>query len=228
MGQKVNPKGFRLGVVTDWDSIWFAEDFYPKLLLEDMKIRDYLYRQAKRAGISNIVIKRRAEQIEVDMFAAKPGILIGKGGEEIQQLRQELRLLLQKRVNLNVKEEKNVETNAKFLAEMIASQLERRIAFRRAMRQAIVRARKAGAQGIKVACAGRLNGAEIARREWYREGRVPLQTIRADIDYAFTESLTTYGKIGVKVWVYRGDILKKDDRDAVAMAQIREIEKTEA
>ena len=227
MGHKTHLKGFRLGVVADWESIWYAEDSYPKLILEDMKIRDYLYRQAKRAGISNILIKRRAEQIEVVMSAARPGILIGKGGEEIQVLRQDMRSLLQKRVNLNVVEEKNVETNAKFLAEMVASQLERRIAFRRAMRQAIMRARKAGAMGIKVACAGRLNGSEIARREWYREGRVPLHTIRADIDYAFTEALTTYGKIGVKVWVYRGDILKKDDHDALAMAQIRQIERVE-
>ncbi len=224
MGQKVHPKGFRLGIVTDWDSIWYARYNYPKLILEDMKIRDYLYRQAKRAGVSNVIIKRRAEQVEVDLYAARPGILIGKGGEEIQLLRQELRILIQKRVNINVKEEKNAENNAKFLAEMIALQLEKRIAFRRAMRQIIMRARKAGAQGVKVECSGRLNGAEIARREWYREGRVPLQTLRANIDYAFTEALTTYGKIGVKVWVYKGDILKKDDQASLAMAQIRPVE----
>jgi small subunit ribosomal protein S3 len=221
MGHKVHPKGFRLGIVADWESIWFAKTAYPVLILEDMKLRDYLFRQTKRAGVSSVIIKRRADQIEVDLYAARPGILIGKGGEEVQKLREEMRILLQKRVNINVKEEKNPENNAKFLAEMIAIQLEKRVAFRRAMRQVIMRARKAGAQGIKVECSGRLNGAEIARREWYREGRVPLQTIRADIDYAFTEALTTYGKIGVKVWVYKGDILKKDDQASLAMAQIR-------
>ena len=203
MGQKTHPKGFRLGVVTDWDSIWYAEDSYPKLILEDMKIRDYLYRQAKRAGISNIVIKRRAEQIEVVMMAARPGILIGKGGEEIQVLRQDLRSLLQKRVNLNVVEEKNVETNGKFLAEMVANQLERRIAYRRAMKRAIQQAIKQGAEGIKILVGGRLGGAEMSRDVWLREGRVPLQTLRANLDFATTEALTTYGQIGIKVWIYK-------------------------
>lgn len=211
MGQKIHPKGIRLGISTTWDSIWYADKNYPQLLIEDVKIRSFLIDRLRRAGISRIFIRRRADQVEVNIHAARPGIIIGKGGSEINILKEELMKHLGKPVRINIQEEENTELNAKLLADAIALQLERRVAFRRAMKQVVNRTLKAGAQGVKVYCAGRLNGAEIARTEWYREGRVPLHTFRAKIDYGFSEALTTYGKIGVKVWIYKGDVLKKED-----------------
>jgi small subunit ribosomal protein S3 len=211
MGQKTHPKGIRLGISTTWDSIWYAEKNYPSLLIEDIKIRTFLIDRLRRAGISRIIIRRRADQVEVNLYAARPGMIIGKGGAEINLIKDELIKFLGKPVQLNIQEEENIELNSKLLADAIAMQLERRVAFRRAMKQVVNRTLKAGAMGVKVYCAGRLNGAEIARTEWYREGRVPLHTLRANIDYGFSEALTTYGKIGVKVWVYKGDILKKEE-----------------
>lgn len=213
MGQKVHPRGFRLGINEDWLSIWFAKGKeYSQNLLEDKKIRDYLKEELGKAGVSKIKIKRRANQIEVDVYAARPGMIIGRGGVEALALRGDLGKLTGKHIQLNILEEENVETNAQLLAESVALALEKRVSFRRAMKQVVNRALKAGAQGIKVGVAGRLAGAEIARREWYREGRVPLHTLRAVIDYGFTEALTIYGKIGVKVWVYKGEILDKKEK----------------
>ena len=211
MGQKTHPKGIRLGISTTWDSIWYAEKNYPSLLIEDIKIRTFLIDRLRRAGISRIIIRRRADQVEVNLYAARPGMIIGKGGAEINLIKDELIKFLGKPVQLNIQEEENIELNSKLLADAIEMQLERRVAFRRAMKQVVNRTLKAGAMGVKVYCAGRLNGAEIARTEWYREGRVPLHTLRANIDYGFSEALTTYGKIGVKVWVYKCDILKKEE-----------------
>lgn len=215
MGQKVSPIGFRLGINKDWDSTWFATSNYPALVLEDFKVRNYINGKLKRAAISNVKIKRRAKQIEIDIKCARPGMVIGRGGADSAKLKAELESLVQKKVALNIVEQENPEKCAILLAQSLAVQLERRVAFRRAMKQIVNIARGAGAQGIKVCCAGRLAGAEIARTEWYREGRVPLQTIRADIDYAFTEALTVYGKIGVKVWVYKGDIIVDKKEKAV-------------
>ncbi len=212
MGQKVNPHAVRIGVTRSWDSNWFAgKGKYASQLLEDFNIRRFLKEKLYKAGVSRVVISRRAKQMVVDIFTARPGMVIGKGGQEADQLKAELDQFVGKPVHLNINEEKNVETNAQLWAEAVAQQLEKRIPFRRAMKQAVTRALKAGALGIKVRCSGRLAGAEIARSEWYREGRVPLQTFRADIDHGFSEALTTYGKIGVQVWVYKGDILGKKD-----------------
>jgi small subunit ribosomal protein S3 len=208
MGQKVNPVAFRIGVNKETESVWYSKKNYAQFILKDKSIRDYIHKEASRAGISEVKIKRKTTSIEVTIKAARPGIMIGKGGEEAEKLKVNLQKLLgSKDVQLYVVEEKNVDMSAPILGESIARQLEKRIAFRRAMKQVVTRAMRAGVKGIKVMCAGRLGGAEIARTEWYREGRVPLQTIRADIDYAFTEAMTIYGKIGVKVWVYKGDIL---------------------
>lgn len=208
MGQKIHPKGLRLGINEEWDSVWYAKgQEYSRNLLEDKKIRVFLKDELGRAGVSRIRIKRRASQIEVDVFAARPGMIIGKGGSEALALRDDLIRLTGKHIQLNILEEEQVETNGQLLAESVAQALEKRVSFRRAMKQVVNRALKAGALGIKVMVAGRLAGAEIARTEWYREGRVPLQTLRAKISYGFTEAFTIYGKIGVKVWVYKGDIL---------------------
>lgn len=212
MGQKVNPVAIRLGINKDWDSVWFSNKNYADFINEDFKIREYLKEKLKRASLSSIKIKRRAKQLEIDIYSARPGIIIGKGGQDSAKLKDELEAKFSQKIALNIKEETSPETNAALLAQSVASQLEKRIAFRRAMKQVVNMALSAGAQGIKVACSGRLAGAEIARREWYREGRVPLQTFRADIDYAFTEAHTVYGKIGVKVWVYKGDIIKDKSR----------------
>jgi len=210
MGQKVHPKGFRLGVIEDWDSTWYAErGEYAARVLEDRTVREYLKRTLYKAGISVIKIKRRANQIEVDIFTAKPGLIIGKGGRDIAAVRDKLVRMTGKQVQLNVKEENNPEASAQLLAESIAVQIEKRIAYKRAMKQIMTKALRAGAKGVKVMCGGRLAGAEIARSEWYRRGRVPLQTLRAKIDYGFTEAMTVYGKIGIKVWVYKGEILER-------------------
>ena len=208
MGQKVSPHGLRVGIIKDWSSKWYAnkKDFSNNLV-EDNKIRKYLKELLKSAGISSINIERKGTEIKVSVFAAKPGMIIGKGGAAIEELKKKLEKLTSKTVSLNIEEVKNVDMDATLVAESIAGQLERRISFRRAMKQAMARTMKAGAKGIKTQVSGRLGGAEIARAEHYSEGTIPLQTLRANIDYGFHEALTTYGIIGVKVWIYKGDIL---------------------
>ncbi len=209
MGQKVHPLGFRLGVIRTWDAKWYADKDYGELLYEDLKLREFLKKRLYNAGISKIEIRRavdRNKKATIDIYAARPGIIIGKKGADVENLRKTLERMTGKEINLNIKEVKRVEMNAQLVAENVATQLERRVAFRRAMKRSVSSAMKFGAKGIKIACAGRLGGAEMARREWYREGRVPLQTLRADIDYGFAEAKTTYGVIGVKVWIYKGDI----------------------
>jgi len=209
LGQKVHPLGFRLGVIRTWDAKWYADKDYGELLYEDLKLRKYLKKRLYNAGISKIEIRRavdRSKKATIDIYAARPGIIIGKKGADVENLRKTLERMTGKEINLNIKEVKRVEMDAQLVAENVATQLERRVAFRRAMKRSVSAAMKFGAKGIKIACAGRLGGAEMARREWYREGRVPLQTLRADIDYGFAEAKTTYGVIGVKVWIYKGDI----------------------
>ncbi len=216
MGQKVHPKGLRLGIVKDWDSKWFArfrEKEFPANVLEDYNIRKYLKKRLYQTGISRIVIERLGSKIRIFIFAARPGLVIGRKGSEVKSLKEYLRKWTGKEVVINVNEVKTPEIDAQLVAENIAAQIERRINFRRAMKQAVNRAMKMGAQGIKVACSGRLGGAEIARTEWYLEGRVPLHTLRADIDYGFTEAMTTYGKIGVKTWIFKGEVLPKTEED---------------
>ncbi|AKX95314.1 30S ribosomal protein S3 [Neomoorella thermoacetica] len=212
MGQKVHPKGLRLGIIRDWDSRWYAGKEYKTLLHEDLKIREFIKKRLYQAGIASVEIERAANRIKVIVNTAKPGIVIGRGGAEVEALRKDLERLTGKQVNLNIAEIKKPELNAQLVAENVAAQLEKRIAFRRAMKQAVGRAMRLGAQGIKIACGGRLAGAEIARTEWYSEGKVPLHTLRADIDYGFAEANTTYGKIGVKVWIYKGEVLPERAR----------------
>ncbi|MBO8136879.1 MAG: 30S ribosomal protein S3 [Desulfotomaculum sp.] len=208
MGQKVSPKGLRVGIIKDWDSKWFADKKnFSELLLEDQKIRKYIKEKLYTAGISRIQIERAANRVKITIYTAKPGIVIGRGGSEVEALRQKLEKITGKKVNVNIQEVKTPEIDAQLVAENVAAQLERRVAFRRAMKQVVNRAMKMGAQGIKVAVSGRLGGAEIARTEWTSEGKVPLHTLRADIDYGFAEADTTYGKIGVKVWIYKGEVL---------------------
>ncbi len=222
MGQKVHPHGLRVGVIKDWDSRWYAKDeVFGDTLVSDKKVRDFLKKKLLAAGIPNIEIERTQDRVRVFIHCAKPGLVIGRGGADIDQLKKELEAMLGKQVSVNVVEEKNIDLNAQLVAENIASQLERRISFRRAMKQCIGRTMKCGAKGIKVLCSGRLGGAEIARSEHYHEGTIPLQTIRADIDYGFWEANTTYGKIGVKVWIYKGEVLsdsKAKVRNAIANA----------
>ncbi|BCA80458.1 MAG: 30S ribosomal protein S3 [Desulfuromonadales bacterium] len=210
MGQKVHPVGFRLGVVKTWDSKWYAEADYAKLLHEDIKLRNYLKKRLYHAGISKIEIERAASKAKINIFAARPGIIIGKRGSEVEALKKELAKLTDKEVFINIQEVRKPEIDAQLLAENVALQLERRVAFRRAMKKGVTQALKFGAQGIKINCAGRLGGAEIARTEWYREGRVPLHTLRADIDYGFAEAKTTYGIIGVKVLIFKGEVLARE------------------
>ncbi len=208
MGQKVNPHGMRVGIIKDWDSKWFAEKkSFGDLLVEDFKIRKYVKDKLYIAGISKIEIERAANRIKVSIHTAKPGMVIGKGGSGVEQLKAELEKLTKKSVIVNVEEIKQPELDAQLVAENIAAQIERRISFRRAMKQAIQRTMKAGALGVKTAVSGRLGGADMARTEGYSEGTIPLQTLRADIDYGFAEADTTYGKIGVKVWIYKGEVL---------------------
>lgn len=206
MGQKVHPKGFRLGVIKDWDSRWYAEKDYAKLLHEDIRIRSYIKERLFNAGVSNIIIERTAKRARINIHAARPGIIIGKKGAEVEALRREIQKMTEKDIFINIVEVRKPEVEAQLVAENIAGQLERRVAFRRALKRSVSSALRFGAEGIKVMVAGRLNGAEMSRREWYREGRVPLQTLRADIDYGFAEARTTYGIIGVKVWVFKGEI----------------------
>jgi small subunit ribosomal protein S3 len=207
VGQKVHPIGFRLGVIRTWESKWYEEKNYAKWLHEDIKIREFVKEKLGQAGISKIEIERAANKVKINVHTARPGIVIGKRGAGIETVKKDLQALTQNEVYLNVVEVRKAETDAQLVAENIATQLERRIAFRRAMKKAVQTALKFGAKGIRVACAGRLGGAEMARYEWYREGRVPLHTLRADIDYGFAEAKTTYGKIGCKVWIMKGEIL---------------------
>ncbi|KAA9291121.1 30S ribosomal protein S3 [Aerococcus urinae] len=207
MGQKINPTGLRIGVIKDWDARWFEEKDYANTLHEDLAVRGYIEDALKDASISQVEIERAANKVNINVHTAKPGMVIGKGGSEVEKLRKDLNQLTGKRVHINVIEVKQPDLSAELVGENIAQQLENRIAFRRAMKQAIQRTMKAGAQGIKVQVSGRLNGADMARTEALDEGTVPLHTLRADIDYAWVEADTTYGKIGVKVWICRGEVL---------------------
>ena len=208
MGQKMHPHGLRVGVIKDWDSKWYADSKnFSDYLIEDHKIREYVKKKLFVSGISKIEIERTAKFVKVNVYTAKPGVVIGKGGNLAESLKQELSKMIGKEVNLNIVEVKDVDTNAQLVAENIAGQLERRISFRRAMKQCMQKAMKAGALGIKTSVSGRLAGADMARTEFYKEGTIPLQTLRADIDYGFYEADTTYGKIGVKVWIYKGEVL---------------------
>ena len=208
MGQKVNPHGLRVGIIKDWDTKWYAnKKNFSEYLVEDFKIRKYVKKKLYIAGVSKIEIERAANKIKVNINTAKPGLVIGKGGAGIEDLRKELEKMTGKNVLINISEVKVPELDAQLVAENIASQLEKRISFRRAMKQAMQRAMKLGAKGIKTSVSGRLGGAEIARTEHYHEGTIPLQTLRADVDYGFAEADTTYGKIGVKVWIYKGEVL---------------------
>lgn len=209
MGQKVNPHGLRVGVIKDWDSKWYAEDNFADCLVEDYNIRKYLKKRLYASGISKIEIERRADRVKVIVHTAKPGFVIGKGGAEIEKLRSDLQKKVSNNVKLSVdvKEVKKPDVDAQLVAENIAQQLENRISFRRAMKSVMSRSMKAGALGIKTACSGRLGGADMARTEFYSEGTIPLQTLRANIDYGFAEADTTYGKVGVKVWIYKGEVL---------------------
>lgn len=218
MGQKVHPKGLRIGVIRDWDAKWYADKDFSKLLIEDIKLRKYIKKRLFAAGISRVEIERAANRLKVTIHTAKPGIVIGRGGTEVEALRKELERLTSKQVNVNIAEIKSAELDAQLVAENVAAQLSKRISFRRAMKQSVSRTMRMGAQGIKIACAGRLAGAEIARTEWYNEGKVPLHTLRADIDYGFAEADTTYGKIGVKVWIYKGEILPEAKNKPAAAA----------
>ena len=208
MGQKVHPTGARVGIIKDWTSKWYADsNNFADCLVEDQKVRKFLKKKLYAAGISKIEIERTAKMLKINLYAAKPGIIIGKGGAGVEALKEEVVKLIGKDVNLNIVEVKNADTDAQLVAENIAGQLERRISFRRAMKQCMQKATKAGALGIKTSVSGRLGGADMARTEFYKEGNIPLQTLRADIDYGFAEANTTYGKIGVKVWIYKGEVL---------------------
>ncbi len=220
MGQKVNPHGLRVGVIKNWDSRWFEKDeSFGDTLVSDYKVRNYLKKNLQAAGVPKIEIERDSARVRVFIHCAKPGMIIGRGGAEIEKLRLTLEGMLNKPVSVNVVEVKYPDLNAQLVAESIAGQLERRISFRRAMKQAIGRTMRLGAKGIKVTCGGRLGGAEIARSEHYHEGTIPLQTLRADIEYGFFEANTTYGKIGVKVWIYKGEVLR-DGKNRFAEAKI--------
>lgn len=207
MGQKVNPIGFRVGIYKEWNSRWYGEKDYAKFLHEDLKVRKFIKEKLKHAGISKIGIERTASNTRVIIHTAKPGIVIGKRGSEIDILKKDVGRFAGKDIDIDIQEVRRPDTDAQLVAENVALQLERRVAFRRAMKKAVTTAMKLGAKGIKIMCAGRLGGAEIARTEWYRDGRVPLHTLRADIDYGFTEAMTTYGIIGVKAWIFKGEIM---------------------
>jgi small subunit ribosomal protein S3 len=208
MGQKVHPIGFRIGVIKTWDSRWFSQKNYAALLHEDLKIRKIVKERLMHAGVSKIEIERAGQKAKINIHTARPGIIIGKKGAEVDKLKKDLETMTGKQMYINIQEIRRPELDAQLVAENIALQLERRIAFRRAMKKSVTSALRLGAQGIKIMCAGRLAGGEIARTEWYREGRVPLHTLRADIQYGFFEAKTTMGQIGVKVWIYRGDVLQ--------------------
>ena len=210
MGQKVNPIGLRLNIVNTWDSRWYADKKYADFVLEDFKLREFLKKKLFHAGISKIEIERFTKRIRIRVFAARPGIIIGKKGSEIALLKKELEKMIVPEVFIDIQEVRRPEIDAQLVAENIAAQLERRIALRRAMKRSVSSAMRFGAQGIKIICAGRLGGAEMARTEWYKEGRIPLHTLRADVDYGFTEARTTYGTIGIKTFIFKGEVLKSD------------------
>ena len=215
MGQKVNPHGLRVGVIKDWDSKWYAEADFADCLIEDHKIRTFLKKRLYSAGVSKIEIERASERVKIIIYTAKPGVVIGKGGAEIEKLKAELQKIVSKKLIVDIKEIKRPDKDAQLVAENIAAQLENRVSFRRAMKSCMGRTMKAGALGIKTSVSGRLGGADMARTEFYSEGTIPLQTLRADIDYGFAEANTTYGKVGVKVWIYKGEVLptkKNDDK----------------
>ena len=213
MGQKVNPHGLRVGVIKDWDSRWYAEKDFADFLVEDHEIREFLKKKLYSAGISKIEIERASDRVKVIIFTAKPGVIIGKGGADIEKLKADLAKLTDKKLVVDIKEVKRPDREAQLVAENIAQQLENRVSFRRAMKSTMGRTLKAGALGIKTAVSGRLGGADIARTEFYSEGTIPLQTLRADIDYGFAEADTTYGKLGVKVWIYKGEVLPKKAKE---------------
>ena len=221
MGQKIHPIGFRLSVTKDWGSRWYANNRdFATMLGEDLRVREYLRRKLAHASVGRVLIERPSKTARITVFSARPGVVIGKKGEDIETLKADLGRMLKVPVHVNIEEIRKPETDAQLIADSIAQQLEKRIMFRRAMKRAMQNAMRLGAQGIKIMSSGRLNGAEIARREWYREGRVPLHTLRANIDYGFGEARTTYGVIGIKVWVYKGEILGKNESSAAAPADV--------
>ena len=213
MGQKVNPHGLRVGILKDWDSKWYADAEFSEYLAEDYNIRKYLKKKLYSAGVSKIEIERASDRVKIIIYTAKPGVVIGKGGNEIEITKKELAKLTDKKILVDIKEIKRPDRDAQLVAENIAAQLEGRVSFRRAMKSCMGRTMKAGALGIKACCSGRLGGADIARSEFYSEGTIPLQTLRADIDYGFAEADTTYGKVGVKVWVYKGEVLPTKNQE---------------
>jgi small subunit ribosomal protein S3 len=213
LGQKVHPVGLRLGIIKTWDSRWFAKKEYSKFLHEDLAIRKFVQNKLKNAGVSKVEIERASDRVKVNIYSARPGIIIGKKGTEVDKLKNDIQKMINRQIFINILEIRKSEIDAQLVAENIAVQLEKRVAFRRAMKKRVSMARRFGADGIKIACAGRLGAAEMARREWYREGRVPLHTLRADIDYGFSVSKTTYGTIGVKVWIFKGELSKEKTRD---------------
>jgi len=211
LGQKVNPLGFRLGITRTWDSIWYANKDYSKNLIEDQKIRKFLKNRLQHAALSKIILERTGEKVRVKLFTARPGIIIGKKGSEIELLKKELEKLINRKAVIDIQEVRRPEADAQLVAENIAQQLIRRVAFRRAMKKSVNSALRFGVKGIKISCSGRLGGAEMSRCEWVREGRVPLHTLRADVDYALAEAKTTYGIIGIKVWIFKGEVLNTKD-----------------
>jgi len=215
LGQKVNPLGIRLNITRTWDSIWYADKDYSKNLIEDQKIRKFLKKRLSHASLSKIILERTGEKVRVKLFTARPGIVIGKKGSEIELLKKDLEKLINRKAVIDIQEVRRPEADAQLVAENIAQQLVRRVAFRRAMKKAVTSAQRFGVKGIKISCSGRLGGAEMSRCEWVREGRVPLHTLRADVDYALAEANTTYGIIGIKVWIFKGEVLKKSDAQDV-------------
>lgn len=214
MGQKVNPLGLRLNITRTWDSIWYANKDYSKNLIEDQKIRTFLKKRLQHAALSKIILERTGEKVRVKLFTARPGIIIGKKGSEIELLKKELEKLINRKAIIDIQEVRRPEADAQLVAENIAQQLVRRVAFRRAMKKSVNSALRFGVKGIKISCSGRLGGAEMSRCEWVREGRVPLHTLRADVDYALAEAKTTYGIIGIKVWIFKGEVLSAKDAPA--------------
>ena len=225
MGHKINPIGFRLGINRTWDSRWYAEDNYAEMLHEDIKIREFLLEKLKQASVSKIIIERPAKKARVTIYSARPGVVIGKKGADIEKLRQEVAKITKADVSLNIVEIRKPEIDAQLVSDNIAQQLERRVSTRRALKRAVQSAMRLGAQGIRINCAGRLGGAEIARTVWYREGRVPLHTMRAEIDYATSSAHTTYGVCGIKVWIYKGDILAHDPMATEKKAQAQQTQR---
>src|SRR3954453_4323477 len=217
MGQKTHPTGFRLGIIKTWSSRWYEEKNYAKWLHEDLKLKDFIKKKLNHAGISKIEIERAANKAKINIHTARPGIVIGKKGAEIEKLKEEIGKLTNRETYINIHEVRRPDLDAQLVSENVALQLERRVAFRRAMKESVSRAMRMGAQGIKIQCAGRLGGAEIARTEWYREGRVPLNPLRADVNYGLAEARTTYGIIGVKAWIFRGEVLTQEEEQQKAM-----------